>query len=326
MTRGRTRTLAVLGFLTYLLVGLTTEDLPSLEIAPSHAGRCPTPLQRIEAPEAGGAVITVLQGNLWMLPDRPFLFPYTFSTDRAERLETFLRTVRDCRPSVILLQEVFDVSMVELLARHLPDYRVESSGRTDITGTVNASGLVTLTRLPVRERAFHAFAPLPDGAGAVESLARKGFLAVEVATPDFRGTVLNLHLYAYEDDGDASLTHAQLREVLAFVEEERARGRPVLVGGDFNIPRDDMEDLLPEGWSLSLHGPTYDPARNPYTVQGANNTAANHRDRREGLGTRTIDFLLTPPGTRARMRSTVLDTVLMSDHQFLHHTVVVTDE
>jgi len=342
--RKRPRMYGALGVLLYLLIGFTTSDLQSLEISETGLARCPAslgtagnaPVQKTDrgrdrsgklgsdgriGPMTTGEAFTVLQGNLWMLPARPLLLPYAFSTDRGDRLERLVRTVQACRPSVVLLQEVFETSMVELLARHLPEYRVMASGATDLTGTLNASGLVTLSRLPVRHHAFHPFGPLPPGAKAIEELAQKGFLSVELEGPDFRGTLLNLHLYASRDPDEAGVTHGQLDQVVAFVEAEAAAGRTVLVGGDFNVPEAELADLLPDGWTLSVHGPTYDPGLNPYTVRGSNNTPGNHRDRRERMGARTIDFLVTPAGTPARVRSEVLDTLLLSDHQFLHHTV-----
>jgi endonuclease/exonuclease/phosphatase family metal-dependent hydrolase len=346
MISRRPRTFLGLGLFLWILVGLTTPDLQSLELDPEETVSCPAPLESGEArsaalpggperdtgrdrPAAGptdaATAFTVLQGNLWMLPSRPLLVPYAFSADREERLARLVTTVRACRPAVVLLQEVFERSMVELLARHLPEYRVVDSGVTDVTGTINASGLVTLTRLPVADRSFRPFGPLPSGSRTIEWLAQKGVLAVEVESPTFRGTLLNLHLYAFQDPGEAGITESQLREVVGWAESETAAGRSVLVGGDFNLGKERLADLLPEGWRLSSHGPTYDPARNPYTVRGSNNTPGNHRERREGRGTRTIDFLLTPEGTPARVESRVLDTLLLSDHQFLHHTVVLAD-
>jgi hypothetical protein len=95
----------------------------------------------------------------------------------------------------------------------------------------------------------------------------------------------------------------------------------VLVGGDFNIVRDELAARLPVGWAMSQHGPTYDPSRNPYTVQGANDTEGNRQNRRLGQGTKAIDFLLSAPAAGVRVSSRVLDTLVVSDHQFLQHVV-----
>ncbi len=322
--RRRPRMYGAVGILVYLLVGFTTSDLQSLEVRPADAVRCPLP-----ASEDGiGAVerpLTVLQGNSWMLPSRPLLLPRAFSVDREERLERLVETIRACRPTVVLLQEVFETSMVRLLGEYLSDYEVVVSEATDITGTFNASGLVTLSRLPVVDRTFGEFGSLPPGSSTIEALARKGWLAVRVESPVYSGVLLNLHLYASRDAGEVAITERQLAEVLAWVEDRGLdEAGDLLVGGDFNLPAERLRELLPRGWGVSAHGPTFEPGRNPYTVQGSNDTPAKHRDLRAGVS-RTIDFMLTPAGSPANVRSIVLDSLLLSDHHFLHHTVVTTD-
>jgi endonuclease/exonuclease/phosphatase family metal-dependent hydrolase len=282
---------------------------------------CPATFEaREELAEGGG--LTILQGNLWMLPVRPLLVPFEFATDRPARLERLIAAVHACRPAVVLLQEVFERSAVDLLEQHLPDYEVMTSGETDFTGTVNSSGLVTLTRLRVDGARFQAFAPLPPGHTTYEVMARKGILATEVRTDDFEATVLNVHLYGSRHPAEAPVRRAeQLAEVLSLVADLEQDGRRVLVGGDFNIVREDLASRLPDGWAMSQHGPTYDPSRNPYAVQGANDTAHHWQQRLERIGGRAIDFLLTPPSARVRLSSQVLDDLVVSDHQFIHHTV-----
>jgi len=316
LVRRRPRLLsATLGGL-YLLFALLTSDLSRVDPVTAAEATCPG-----DASAGRPGELHILQGNLWMLPARPLLLPYAFSADRVERLERFLGMVKSCRPQVVLLQEVFEAELVRLLADHLPDYRILASDRSDPTGTLNASGLVTLTRLPVAEHRFHEFAPLPRGAKTIESLARKGLLVVRVESPDFQGTLLNLHLYASRDSSEAGLAHAQLAEAMAVARAEESAGRTVLLAGDFNLPEVELAGLLPEGWTISEHGPTYDPGTNPYTVRGSNNTPGNHRDRDRSTGSRAIDFLLTGPAGNLRVRSTVLTRPLLSDHHFLHHAV-----
>jgi hypothetical protein len=326
LIRARPRLSTAILVTLYLFAGISVSDVESLELSYSEVDACPDFLLPPPVPSEGSgtasAGFTILQGNLWMFPSRPLLVPYAFSTDRRTRLERLVSAVRACRPTVVLLQEVFEQSMVELLAHHLPEYRVLSSGETEFLGAFNASGLVTLTRLPVSGNAFHAFSPLPEGMKRVESIAQKGFLAVDVVAPGFEGTILNLHLYSSRDSAEAEVTRAQLEEVVAFVEKAERRGRRVLVGGDFNIPRSEMIGFLPEGWAISEHGPTYNPPLNPYTVEGYNNTPANHEDRRLGRGVATIDLLLSPPGSAVGMVSQVLDEFLISDHQFIQHRIV----
>jgi endonuclease/exonuclease/phosphatase family metal-dependent hydrolase len=297
----------------YLLVGLRVSGVRSLDIAEDASVDCP-------AVDAGAdAALTVLQGNLWMLPARPLLAPFAASTDRGARLERLVHAIRTCQPAVVILQEVFDRSMVALIAEHLPDYRAVSSGKTDFTRTMNASGLLTLTRLPVEDVRYRAFSPLPSGSRFYEVMARKGVLAVDVDVGGFAATILNVHLYGARVPADVAPENRrkQLDEVLALAREMEAQGRRVLVGGDFNLPREQLALELPDGWRISQHGPTYDPAQNPYTGQGPNKYL-NQDDR----APRTIDFLLTAPGAGLELSSQILTTLVVSDHELLHHVVV----
>jgi len=338
--RKRPRLAALFAVALYLFAGLTVTDVHSVEFEAERPGRCPTAMRlggvthdpdgpasreaakREASAQATPAAFTVFQGNLWMLPSRPLLMPYLLSTDRRERLERLVRTIRACGPDVVLLQEVFERSVVEVMVRHFPDYRVVTSDETDFAGTVNASGLVTLTRLPVTAVRFHPFDRLPGGSKTIEVIARKGVLEVEVAGPDFAGTLLNLHLYAPRHDGERAVARDQLNQALAVARDAERRGRQVLLAGDFNLAPHEMTSGLPDGWALSEHGPTYDPMANPYTVQGSNDTPGNHRDRRLGRGVRTIDFLAVAPSAGITVRSRVMDSLLLSDHHFLLHTVV----
>lgn len=324
LIRTRPRSITVgIGLLTYVTVGLAFTDLDAVEVS----AEMPCAIPMLAAPldvrgEDGGPAghLTILQGNFWMLPTRPLILPYAFSTDREERLTRLVALVRACRPAVVTLQEVFDVRVLEALAQSLGEYVLHTSGITDARGSINTSGLATLTRVPAHPRAFETFDAPPAGAKLIERLGRKGFLAIDVAVPGNHVTVVNTHLYASRDTAEARITRDQLQEVLDFVAREEAGGARVLLSGDFNIERDELAAEL-TAWAFSAHGPTYEPARNPYTVQGANDTDPNHQDRSVGRGTRTIDFLMARPGSESALTSVVLHEPMLSDHQFLAHVV-----
>jgi len=326
IVRHRPRLCTICAAFLYITAGFSCGGIGALEVPLSPPQACvalPVP----DAPsEVGGegTTFSVLQGNLWMLPVRRLLVPYDFSTDREVRLERFIEAVRSCEPEVILLQEIFERSVVSKLEAHLPGYTVLTSGASDLTGTFNASGLVTLTRLPVRNLRYREFSALPPGSRPYELMARKGVLAADVEVDGVTTTILNVHLYGSSFPESAVRTRLdQLAEVLAFVRGLEASDRRVLVGGDFNIARDDLASTLPEGWQVSEHGPTYDPSRNHYTVQGANDTAANREDRRLGRGAKTIDMLLGAPLSGVELVSSVVDSLLVSDHQLVHHFVTM---
>lgn len=313
MTLVRERPLFCAGctLVLYLLLGLHVGGIRSLELPEDAHVECPT------GDGGTGPALTVLQGNMWMLPARPLLVPFTPSTDRKARLERLVHAIQTCRPAVVILQEVFDRSMVNLIARHLPEYQAVTSGKTDFTRTMNASGLLTLTRLPVEDVRFHSFAALPRGSRFYEMMARKGMLAVDVEADGLTTTIFNVHLYGARVPADASATRSsQLGEVLELARALEEEGRRVLVGGDFNIRREQLTTKLPSGWAISEHGPTYDPTRNPYTERGANKHL-NLDDR----AARTIDFLLAAPHAGLKVSSDVLHAITVSDHELLHHVV-----
>ena len=318
MTLVRERPLLCVGcaLVLYLLMGMRVSDVRSLDLPADGSVECP-------AVDAGSEpTISVLQGNMWMLPVRPLLVPFTASTDRKARLERLVHAIRTCRPEVVILQEVFDRSMADLIAEHLPEYRAATSGKTDFTRTMNASGLLTLTRLPVEEVRFHSFAALPTGSRLYEIMARKGVLAVDVRVAGLATTILNVHLYGARVPADASATRSsQLGEVVELARALEEQGRRVLVGGDFNIRRQQLAEELPSGWAISEHGPTYDPARNPYTARGANRHL-NLDDR----AARTIDFLLAAPHAGLTVSSDILHRLTVSDHELLHHVVTAASE
>lgn len=329
IVRHRPRLCTVCALFLYIAAGFSCGGIGALEVPLSPPEAC-LALPTAEAPSAvgdEGTTFSVLQGNLWMLPVRRLLVPYDFSTDREQRLERFIEAVRSCEPEVILLQEVFERSVVSKLEAHLPGYTVLTSGASDFTGTFNASGLVTLSRLPAGNPRYREFSALPPGSRPYEFMARKGVLAVDVEVGGVATTILNVHLYGSSFPESAVRTRLnQLAEVLALVRGLEAADLRVLVGGDFNIARDDLASTLPDGWQVSEHGPTYDPSRNHYTVQGANDTAANHEDRRLGRGARTIDLLLGAPLSGVELASTVVDSLLVSDHQLVYHLVTMTGQ
>lgn len=307
----------------YLALGLTFTHLGDVRAAPPlDPETCPAPLSAADSPVDG---VTVLQGNLWMLPHRPLLLPYAFASDRDDRLRRLIQVVRTCRPQVVALQEVFEQSVVNALVRALPEYEPHTSGQRTAAGTVNTSGLLTLTRIPARHAQFSPFPDLPMDAKLIERMGRKGFLATEVATGDLRAVLVNAHLYSPRTPDEVALADEQLGTLLAFADSASTLERPVILVGDFNLDRAGLGARLGEGWTLSRHGFTYDPVRNPYTVRGANNTRGNHRDRLQGRGRRAVDFLALPARAGLRVYSRVVDRPLLSDHQFLAHRLTSGD-
>ncbi len=314
--------------LAYLVCALTYTGVHGLNGRVVRQAECPAFMSPPPPADLGSDAppVSVLQGNLWLLPARPLLIPYPWSTDRKSRLERLVSTVRACEPDVVVLQEVFDRRIVSLMQRHLPEYAVVTSGRTDPTSTVNASGLLTLSRHPVGDSDFLEFATPPMGTKPYEAVARKGALAVDISVGGTSLTVLNLHAYSPSNEEERRITRRQIDQAMAMASRLESEGKRVVVAGDFNIDRPDFTSGLPRGWAVADHGPTYVPRRNPYSVAGANNTPGNHQNRRDGRGTKTVDLFVTAPRAGVHTSSRVVHQLRVSDHDFIHHTVSFAQE
>jgi sphingomyelin phosphodiesterase 2 len=141
---------------------------------------------------------------------------------------------------VACLQEIFTWRHVRLLSRWMRSFK-HVSVRPRLLGP--AGGLVTFSRLPVAGTVYRGFGAVPEAPGiskVVRYQARqKGALVTRLAQP--RLCVVNTHPVA-NWDGDWStgnrfypLHHAQLDALAQLV---RGVGRPAVLCGDFNIPRD----------------------------------------------------------------------------------------
>ena len=168
---------------------------------------------------------------------------------------------------------------------------------------------------------------LPSDGDPYDGILRRRYaaLATRLNGPGGCWTVVNLHTAAF-DEG-AALRRRQIQAVLARAGEEAARGRRVVIGGDWNLrlaptafphttqPRDLFwvhdfpADLLPAGWRI-----TADP-RIP-TVR------TNERPYRPGENyTAVIDGFLIGPGVEVEAVEGVDLGFNASDHQPVRLTV-----
>lgn len=162
--------------------------------------------------------LDVLSFNVWGLP--PPLAP-----DRAGRLARVAGWMTELAPDVVAFQELWTgaVPMFDL-----PVHRSALSGD---------SGLAVHTRHVVQEVEALRF----SRARGFDALKQKGALRgrlVRAEGPDVWLVVT--HLQAGHGRGNAAVREAQVRELLAWIDEIDG---PVLVVGDFNMDRQDVEDL-----------------------------------------------------------------------------------
>jgi endonuclease/exonuclease/phosphatase family metal-dependent hydrolase len=194
----------------------------------------------------------------------------TFNTllrgDVRARLRLLGEALETADYDVACLQEVFWPWNLPLLRRAAVSYRHVAHG-TPLP--VVAGGLVTLSRLPITGGRFIPFGPIPPPRRAW--LMRKGMLVTGLRVAGHRLALVNTHLTAnMADDWSAPynayvrVEEAELRRVAATVARIDP-AVPVLVMGDFNVPRDSpvFHDFLAEaGLVDALAGetePTYRP-------------------------------------------------------------------
>ncbi|MFJ6718249.1 poly(A) polymerase [Streptomyces sp. NPDC091259] len=252
---------------------------------------------------AGPARVRLLTWNtLWDRYDAPRIAT-------ARRRPLLLADLEAADADVIALQEVEPALLATLLAQ--PWVRARYTLGTDPDcADVADSGLLLLSRLPVREAARHALGP------------HKAVTAVTVATADGPLVVAATHLTSDHTERGAERRAAELArlaEGLGGVEAALA------LLGDFNDGRSGAQGPaaalgLRDAWS-DVHGPaddtpTFDPVANPLAAVGSLSGRAARLDR----------VLLRSAGARVREAalrgdSPTAEGLFISDHYGVEATV-----
>ncbi|WP_354639195.1 poly(A) polymerase [Kitasatospora camelliae] len=190
----------------------------------------------------------------------------------ARRRPLLLAALEESAAEVIALQEVETGLLAMLLAA--PWVRASYTVGTDPAGRdVADSGLLLLSRLPVREAWQHALGPY------------KGVAAIAVETGGGPLVVAATHLSSdHSQDGPAR----RRTELGRIAEGLSGLAAPVVLAGDFNDGRDGPEGPaavlgLRDAWT-EAHGPedrtpTFDPAANPLAAVSSLTGRASRLDR-----------------------------------------------
>ncbi|WNZ09252.1 poly(A) polymerase [Streptomyces sp. 11x1] len=223
---------------------------------------------------AAAAVRVLTWNTLWDRYDADLI-------DSARRRPLLLRALREADVDVIALQEV-EAELLAMLLRE-PWVREGWILGTDPRGRdVDECGLLLLSRLPVREAAFHALGP------------HKAVTAVVVEAGARPLVVATTHLssdHSTDGAGRRSAELARLAEGFATLDAD------LLLLGDFNDGDDTPQAALGmrDAWS-ETHGradttPTFDPTANPLAAVSSLSGRASRLDRvllrGTGLGVRS---------------------------------------
>ncbi len=176
---------------------------------------------------ASDSVLTILNGNLWMLPG-------TLAIDQQERIDRFVTYARQLMPHVITLQEIWTKNQVTYLKRRFPEYQLFASGSRK---PFNEAGLVTLTRIPSDSVTFSVF-DVGRGASPLEQRAQKGYLTVRLETATFKACVINTHLYSPGSPREHALVADQFETLKRF-----STGGSYFIVGDLNLAQPAFDRL-----------------------------------------------------------------------------------
>jgi endonuclease/exonuclease/phosphatase family metal-dependent hydrolase len=169
---------------------------------------------------------------------------------------------------VVCLQEVVwrrDLALLREITRSLPHAAYARHGPA-VKG-----GLVILSRWPIEEQRYVVFrARSAKGWPNLDRLLSKGLLVTRIRVRDAPLVLVNTHLLA-NTDGDWAPTnayargeHAELKQLTAVLLELGAE-MPVVVAGDFNVPRGTwlFDEFLAQAGLRDVladePGPTYRP-------------------------------------------------------------------
>ncbi|MEU8773684.1 poly(A) polymerase [Streptomyces sp. NPDC048606] len=266
------------------------------------------PLGPVPAPAAPPARVRLLTWNtLWDRYDAPLIAT-------ARRRPMLLDALAAADADVIALQEVEPALLTMLLAA--PWIRADYTLGTDPRGTgVADSGLVILSRLPVREAGWHRLA------------RHKAVTAVTVDTAAGPLVVAATHLSSDHTTNGAALRGVQLARIRDGLGALGAAGDVGLaLLGDFNDGRGDtagpaaalgLRDAWNEAHGAADETPTFDPRVNPLAAVGSLTGRAARLDR-----------ILLGSGAGARVDTAALrgdspgpDGLFVSDHFAVEATV-----
>lgn len=189
---------------------------------------------------SGSATLRVVTFNTHGIP--------FFTGAHGKRSAEIARLVGSENVDVVAFQEAFHGPdrrlMCDLLARAgLPYHHYFRSW-------VFGSGLLTVSRYPIRETAFHRFSRggNPFALRQADWWAGKGAGRVTVSLAGFGDIeVINTHLHArYRGDHYKAVRQSQLGELADFLAASRDTNRPVLLLGDLN------HTLRDPGWQRCI--------------------------------------------------------------------------
>ncbi|TYB49129.1 endonuclease/exonuclease/phosphatase family protein [Actinomadura chibensis] len=169
---------------------------------------------------------------------RVLTFNTLFRGRARTRIGALAEIVERADYDVVCLQEVISPLVLARLRGGTPSYPHRARGHAF---PLVRGGLVTLSRRPITRSHFLTYTSVLPA--RPEWLLRKGALFTRVRLPDGYLTVVNTHLSANLDvdwspsNAYAKVEESELRELASAI-NRIPRAEPLVVVGDFNVPRE----------------------------------------------------------------------------------------
>ncbi|GAA2171764.1 endonuclease/exonuclease/phosphatase family protein [Actinomadura napierensis] len=232
-------------------------------------------------------------------------FNTLFRGDSRARIQALGRILDESPYDVVCLQEVISPLNLMALRRATRSYPHVAHG--PIMPLVHG-GLVTLSRRPITRRYFRPYTFV--GPARPERFMRKGVLLARVRFGNEYLTVANTHLSANKtDDWSRTNPYAQVEASelaeLAGLLAHPTLTDPLVVAGDFNVPRDSpiLREFVGAAGLRDMLGD--DPA-------------TTYRPTAELPYPKPIDQILASPSLRANTSLVLRDEVALPDGRFMY--------
>jgi len=268
-----------------LVPPLVRDPLPGADNAnPADTVASSASSASLAASQAGLLRFTVLDANMWLLPS-----PWAF--DQEDRLQRFLEMIASYQPEIVTLQEVWLNMDLGAFRKALPGYWAAGIPPS----LYNRSGLVVFSRFPITNARYGTY-PWTRDHSFVETLARKGFLQIDLDIGGRKVRVVDSHLYASRGSAENRFPVWQFEILRALTADVDC---PTLVAGDLNIRQEAFDELNAGHFSTEvMTGP-------------AEERGTTVRD-----SVRKIDYILGrhPQGCEITVESRSLRKPTVSDH------------
>jgi endonuclease/exonuclease/phosphatase family metal-dependent hydrolase len=184
--------------------------------------------------------IKMITYNIWMMPDIITIFARSVSPNKIDRAYRIVQALpKDC--DIILFQEAFCKRTRKVLFHEMNKHGyihqspvVGHGGCRPVNG-----GVVLVSRYPIIDAEIKTFGNVCAGD---DSLANKGVLYVQIEKDNWNVHIFGTHTQAWEYSKAKQARMKQLEIIADFIEEKRlSMNEPVIVAGDMNIDKYDVE-------------------------------------------------------------------------------------